>query len=56
MVFPDSKHIQTNLIGNFDLFDSAPQAVRRSYAAAKLSMPICICVSPQLLIIGWFVP
>ena len=52
MVFAYTKHVQTNLIGKFDLFDQVAQTIRRtdarlasSYAAAKLSIPICICVS-----------
>ena len=48
VVFADAKDVQADLIGVFDLFDQVAQPVRRadrrlvsSYAAAKLSMPIC---------------
>ena len=61
MMFTYSKHVQTNLIGKFDLFDQVAQTIRRtdarlasSYAAAKLSMPICIRVSPNFVIITPF--
>jgi hypothetical protein len=31
MVFTYSKHVQTNLIGEFDLFDQVAQTVRRTH-------------------------
>jgi hypothetical protein len=54
MMLADAENIEPNLIGEFDLFQQVLHALHRSerkpvagseIAAAKLSIPISICVS-----------
>ena len=41
VVFADSKHVQANLIGMFDLFDQVAQTVRRVHGKAGVDVWRC---------------
>ena len=55
MVFAYTKHVQTNLIGKFDLFDQVAQTIRRTdgevVCRCEAVDTFCICVSRNSVII-----
>jgi hypothetical protein len=48
MVFAYTKHVQTNLIGKFDLFDQVAQTIRRTDGETRVVVCRCEAVDTNL--------